>query len=326
MASERTRIDALRECWAAFQGPTNDTDYELLVDCGGAFAACSRHGLAALVLPLDALGPATVGRRASGCELVGHAALRFSYRGRKWEGAAAALLCTDAALVDTFAVLAADVLVRTRTDLSWASVVAVVEEWQTLLTPRGKPSRERELGLWGELWFIEQSRDVGRTLSAWRGPEADVADFFCGGVGVEVKASKTERQHFVSQTQLEAPVGSHDSWLLSLWVKADPGSLLTVPWLAEAILARAPNQGEALRWLARAGYSPSDRLEYTTAFTLLAEPEWFAIVDVPRVRAADPGVSHLRYRVALDQARRADAEAADRLWRHFHEQGYGTER
>jgi hypothetical protein len=248
------------------------------------------------------------------------------HQGKEWDAAAAALLCTDPDLIDTFAVLADDVLTRTRSAFTWQAILAVVEEWQTLLMPRGRATKEVELGIWGELWFVENSRDVGRALLGWRGPDGDATDFFQDGIAVEVKASRTRRQHFVSQAQVETPVGLHEAWLLSLWVKADPGSALTVPWIADSIVAKAPDQAEALRRMAQAGYSPGDRREYTSAFALLSEPEWFALADVPRVRAADPGISQLRYRIALDEARRANAVTAGQLWHHFHEHDYGGDR
>lgn len=326
MASEQRRIPAFRECWSGKGASESATDYQLLAEHDGAFAARSKAGLAALVLPVAGLGPAATGRRTSGCELVGHSSLHFVYRGNAWDGAAAALICSDPELVDTFAVLADDVLTRTRGTFTWPSIVAVVEEWQNLLMPRGRPSKEAELGIWGELWFVEQSRNIDRALSGWRGPEGDATDFFHDGVAVEVKASRTERQHFVSQAQVDMPVGLNDSWLLSLWVKVDPGSGLTVPSIADAILARSADQADALRRLAQSGYSPADRREYTSGFALLSEPEWFATSDVPRVRAADPGISQLRYRAALDKARRADKVTTERLWRHFHERVYGDER
>jgi hypothetical protein len=85
------------------------------------------------------------------------------------------------------------------------------------------------------------------------------------------------------------------------------------------------DRGAALRRLLRAGYSPPNRAGYAATFVVLAEPEWYSVADVPRVRAADPGVSHLRYRVALDEARRADGVRSDSLWRHFHGHAYGGE-
>jgi hypothetical protein len=326
MASEQSRIAALQEGWLRGPRGTESTDYALLAEHDGAFIAYSKAGLAALVLPLEELGPSAAGRRASGCELVGHTALHFSHAGNEWDGAAAALLCVDSDLIDTFAVLASDVLARTAPAFTWTSILAIVEEWQSLLRPRGKPSKEAELGLWGELWFIEQSGDVSRTLAAWRGLEGDQTDFFERGVAVETKASTVQRRHFVSQAQVEAPAGARDAWLLSIWAKVDPGSPLTVPFLADSIVARAPDKAAATRLLARAGYSPADRQEYGTPFTLLSEPAWFAAANVPRVRLADPGISHLRYRVTLDAALSADPATARGLWRHFHGRDYGSDR
>jgi hypothetical protein len=184
-------------------------------------------------------------------------------------------------------------------------------------------SAEAEVGLWGELWFVAQSVDIGRAVASWRGPECDSTDFFVDGVAAEVKTTKKKRQHHVSQSQVEAPVGSHEAWLMSLWVKTDPGATVTVGHIVDAILKRAPDPVDTLRRIGRAGFSPSDRCEYASGFVVLSEPEWYAVSDVPRVRVADPGVSHLRYRVVLDQARRADASAAERLWQHFHGRKYG---
>lgn len=325
MASEHSRIESLRAGWSRGPRAAQATDYALLAQQDGAFIACSKAGLAALVLPLTELGPSAMGRRASGCELVVHPTLHVSHAGNEWEGAAAALLCVDPDLIDTFAVLANDVLARTTPTFAWASILAVVEEWQSLLRPRGKPSKEAELGLWGELWFIEQSKDVSRALSAWRGLEGDQTDFFERGVAVETKASTVQRQHFVSQA-LQAPVGERDAWLLSIWAKVDSGSRLTVPYLADSILARASDKATATRLLARAGYSPAGRQEYGGRFTLLSEPAWFAAANVPRVRLADPGISHIRYRVSLDPALIAEPATASGLWRHFHDHDYGSDR
>src|SRR5262249_33945285 len=134
------------------------------------------------------------------------------------------------------------------------------------------------------------------------------------------------RVHYVSQSQVDAPVGSNESWVISIWVKIDPATSLTVPLLADRILDRASDRGDALRRLVRAGYSPVQRSGYATSFVLLAEPEWYATNDIPRVRAADPGVSQLRYRITLDQAARADRPLADALSLHFHGHVYRGER
>ncbi len=317
MSAELETLAALRQAWVTGQ-PKKGYDYTLLSELEGAFVARSRDGLPALVIPVPEMPSTQVGRRASGCELNGHSSLHLVHGARKWDQACATLICRDPEVLDAFEVLAADIVRRIGRAPTWSSVLAVVEEWQVLLAPRGRPSAEVELGLWGELWFIAQSTDIDRTLGGWRGPERDATDFFVAGVGAEIKTSKNRRQHHVARTQVESPVGLKDSWLVSLWVKVDPAAKHKVPTLAQIILDRSADRADTQRRLARAGYTAGDRREYTNGFTILDEPEWYAIEDVPRVRAVDPGISDLRYRVTLDEGRSAPADVAKRLRLHFH--------
>ena len=318
MAPEVATPDLLQRYWSNGR-PAKGYHYTLLGEIDGTYPARSRDGLPALVIPVPAIGPTATGRRAAGCELAGHSSLRFAHAGRKWDQPAAVLICNNPEVVDVFAVLATDVVRRLGRKATWTAVLLIVEEWQALLAPRGRPSAEIELGLWGELWFISQSADVDRAIGGWRGPERDATDFFIAGIAAEVKTTKARRQHHVSLSQVESPVGVHEAWLVSLWLKVDPASKETVPFLVDEILRRASDAGEALRRIARGGFSPVDRHEYTIGFTMLSAPEWYAIADVPRVRVADTGVSHLRYRVSLDEDRCAKPVVAERLRRHFHE-------
>ncbi|MCE9572522.1 MAG: PD-(D/E)XK motif protein [Deltaproteobacteria bacterium] len=328
MSTDPDAVSILRASWANTSATVADSDYELIADLGAAFAARSRAGLAALVVPLSKMDASAVGRLASGLELLGYVATRFVHGGRDWTGPAAALVCSDPDLLEAFGVLAADVVARSAEGgATWSTIVAVVEEWQMLLASRGRPSNEAETGLWGELWFINASANVGRTLATWRGPERDAADFFVDGMSAEIKTARARRQHHVSMSQVEAPIGVGEAWLVSIWVKVDPAATVTVPVLVDEILERAPDRADALRRIARAGYSPADRKTYCMTFAVLAEPEWYRVDRVPRVRAVDIGVSQLRYRISLDASTCADSAAAQRLWRHFHGHDYrSTER
>lgn len=324
MSRDDAVIATLRSCWAIEAGKAPDSDYVVLGKLEGAYAGRSASGLPALLIPLAVHSEGSTGRRASGFELIPHRATKLVVGSVEVTGPAAALVCVDPSLIETFAVLAADVARRARDEGAiWSNLIAIVEEWQTLLTPRGRPSPEAEAGLWGELWFATQADDIDRILECWRGPERDATDFFLAGKSVEVKTARQRRQHHVSLSQVDAPVGTHEAWFLSIWVKVDPGTAVTVQTLAEGILSRVLDRGDGLRRLARAGYSPTNRAEYTTSFTVLAQPEWYAAADIPRVRVADPGVSQLRYRVSLDEERRADEATSDSLWRHFHRHPYG---
>ena len=315
MGAVRDIVARLRKAWTT-TAASDSSDFQLLDKVGAAFVARSSAGASAVVVPMSAVG--AVGRTAAGCELVPHSALRCRFDSKEWTSPAAVLICRDSELTDSFAVLAADVVERTANEPTWQSILAAVEDWQKLLAPRGRPSAEVELGLWGELWFLAQSDDVDRCLEGWRGPEADTTDFLVDGVSVEVKAARARRQHFVSVSQISDADSPLDGWLLSLWVKPDPASLITVPALAAQITNSALDPAQALRRIARAGYVGDDRHEFSTGFVLAAEPEWYPHGSVPRVRSADAGVSHIRYRVLLDESKRAEPEVAARIAAHFH--------
>jgi hypothetical protein len=313
-----TRSADLARIWHESSGVPSGSDYALLAELGCGFVGRSSGGLPAFVLPLPDL-PDVAGRRTAGSELLAHRETRLSFGRTDTVSSAAALVCTDSELVDAFAVLVTDLATRIQSSgASWEIVLACVEEWQSLLAPRPRMSAEAELGLWGELWFIHQADDPNTVLGSWRGPERDSTDFFMGGKAVEVKTSKAVRQHHVSQSQVDSPVGLQESWLLSLWTKADPIQGSSVSSLVDDIRERVRDEADALRRLARAGYSPRDKKAYTTAYMVLAEPEWYSSDSIPRVRSADAGISQLRYRVSLDESRREPANSARALWRHFH--------
>jgi hypothetical protein len=318
-------LTRLRATWQ-LEAAAGRHDFTLLQSFGRCYAARNRRGEPAFVVPLANVPPGAVGRMGAGFELTAHPSLHFEFEGKSWDGAAAALSLKDVDVVESFAVLAADVVQRLADDARWSDVVAIVSEWQELFAPRGKTTAEAELGLWGELWFIAASADVDSLLLGWRGPERDATDFFLNGRSAEVKTSRLHRVHRVSQSQVSRPVGDHPAWLLSLWVKADPASQTTVSSLAELIVQQASDQREAWRRLGGAGYREGDRRHFATSYALMEAPEWYPTSMVPRVREADVGVSDLRYRVELDDSRREGAAATSELWRHFHGRDYGGQK
>jgi hypothetical protein len=318
-------LDDLRRAWQ-LEAPGGGHDFVLMQAFGRCYAARNRRGEPAFVVPLSMVPPGAVGRTGAGFELTAHPSLHFEFEGKSWDGAAAALSLKDVDVVESFAVLAADVIQRLGEDARWADVVAIVSEWQELFAPRGKPTAEAELGLWGELWFIAGSLDVDTMLVGWRGPERDATDFFVNGRSAEVKASRAQRVHRVSQSQVTRPAGDHPAWFLSLWVKADPASETTVSTLVDRILTRASDQRDAWVRISNAGYRQGDRRHFGTSYALMQAPEWYPASAIPRVREADPGVSDLRYRVVLDEARRERDETASMLWHHFQGRDYGGQK
>jgi len=311
-------IDRLREILAtATAAGASGHDYRIGGSLSGAYLARTRNGSAALLVPL-AEPPSAAARRAGGFLLAPWESIEFAYDGRTWTQPAAVLECLDESMSGPFLVLAADIATRLRVDVAargWQEVLAVVDEWQSLLSPRGGLGSDRESGLWGELWFLDQAHDRDRLLSAWRGPERAAADFVLGGVTAEVKVSLRRHEHHVSQTQLDRPAGDYESYVLSVWLGSDPEHGVALPELVNRLLAGVDDGAQLLRQLGRSGYAPADHALYATRYVVLEEPWWVPVSNVPRVRDADPGISQLRYVVTLSDSMRATDPRP--LWHHF---------
>lgn len=221
---------------------------------------------------------------------------------------------------ETFQALAIDMATRVSafpTDPAWSDVAEIFDEWQALLANRRHLSPEAELGLWAEIWLLLQAERPARLAEGWVGPEKEPTDFVVDGVGVEAKASRTRLKHFVSQAQVERPVGNYDSYFLSIWIGIDPERGLSLPALVDRVLAIADDDAALRRGLLRAGYSTADRELYSRPYVLLEMPIWFSSDSVPRVRTADPGVSQLRFLAELDPDRRVGSARATELWKQF---------
>jgi hypothetical protein len=271
----------------------------------------------ALLVPLSAK-PGTVGRRGGGFSLFPAPRISFLYDGRRWEQAAAILECTDDTCVNAFIVLIVDAARRLEglAESSWRDVLEWLDEWQSMFSG-DTLSPEQQLGLWGELWIIDHAVGVDLLLNSWIGPDHEASDFLIDGMGVEVKASRRAHIHQVSQRQLESPVGSLEAYLLSMRLGADPVGGVSLADLVDRILVKASDPAAFLKRIGELGYSPLDRVQYSSRLVHLEEPQWFHSYDIPRVRAADAGISMLRYTVSLDTGLCLSEEAASVLWRRL---------
>ncbi len=310
------RIDVLAAALEASTAPvaTDEEDFSIAASIGHAFLAKARNGRPALLVPL-AGGPAgiAIGRHGGGFSLSPPQSVAFRYSQRRWEQAAATLQCTDERVATAFLVLASDVARRldeSGGDVEWGTLLHWVDEWQALFGRRTVLTADAQLGLWGELWLMSQALPPDRLAEAWRGPTGDSVDFFIDGIGVEVKTSCRPHVHHVSVQQVQAPVGLHESYLVSIWVKPDPAAGISLQDLVDGLLARVTDSAALLRRLGDVGYSPLDRDQYCERFVELDTPLWFVADAVPTVRSIDPGVSSVRYVVRLDSDSALPSELA----------------
>lgn len=284
-----------------FGHDSGEEHFKIGLELGAGFLARSPSGRAALLVPLAR--PATaVGFTTAGAELYASNNVNFDVEGRSWMSPAAIFECRRPELLEAFIVVVVDVARRleaSRDAVEWDDVLELIRSWQTLFEQKRTLSASEELGLWGEIWFLLHASEPDALLQAWRGPLGAAIDFVRGGIGVEIKTTTTRLRHEVSQSQVGSPLGDCEIYLVSIWVNDDAGSGRTLPVLVAMARARLSDRMNFEKLLAQSGYSDLEESTYVNHWAVLEAPGWIPIDRVPRVRTADQGVSHLRYRIEI---------------------------
>ena len=180
-----------------------------------------------------------------------------------------------------------------------SAVIEAVRMLRRLLEHGPGLSRERELGLCGEiLVLLGASRRYGPhdAVAAWRGPHFEEHDFAIDGLDVEVKTTASERRaHWIdSLTQLQ-PTAKTPLWLVSHQLtEAGPGQ----GWRLGDLVDAARN--------AVAGSTARDDLDDRLAAAGWSDP--FAELCVTRWRRRAPSRAYL---VAGDFPRLTDERLAE---------------
>ena len=179
-------------------------------------------------------------------------------------------------------------------------------------------SKERHLGLFGELWFLAHwllpAVPLERAVSMWRGPVGSRHDFEQFGLAVEVKTSgKLDGTHQIhGLEQLLEPEGG-DLLLFSLLVREEATGLESLPLLVTEIRARVSSdhlvasQFEGM--LAAAGYDDAFAAEYDkTKLRVRGQGLYRVDEGFPRLVLASlpgglpAGVTGVSYDLRLDAA------------------------
>jgi hypothetical protein len=90
-------------------------------------------------------------------------------------------------------------------------------------------------------------------------------------------------------------------FVLSLWVAIDAVGGITLPEMVGQAEAKAHDLPALEEKLLGASYSRADSHRYRLKLRLLEPPILLPIGSLPRVRSADPGVSHIRFLATLDE-------------------------
>lgn len=186
------------------------------------------------------------------------------------------VLCHEPTGHAAFDIIAQELAGQLQDDKAPAAVVVdrTLSKWKRFwgALPRNTLTREEQIGLFGELWFLKNwlfpNKGEEVSLSAWRGPRGSRHDFELCGESIEVKSTISTRGaiHIIhGLDQLSLPeVGPLR--FFSLMVREEGGATNSLPVLVrlirESLNHDATLQVEFECHLAHAGYSDTCRDEY----------------------------------------------------------------
>lgn len=182
--------------------------------------------------------------------------------------------------------------------------------------PRTLLSREDQLGLFGELWFLHLwvTPAVGLqvALQRWRGPFGARHDFEWPTRSVEVKATTSTRGriHRINGIDQLLPPDQGDLLVFSMRLREEAGATNSLPALIARIRDDLQADPDTLGLyeaaLLQAGYSPVHEEEYSKTRLRIIEERLFVVrADFPRLTpqsfaaGVPPGVERVDYEINL---------------------------
>jgi hypothetical protein len=176
----------------------------------------------------------------------------------------------------------ADELQIAKTPLALAVATGVARH-RDILAARGALSTEQEVGLYGELLFLEHLVDAigaARAVSSWQGPLSEEHDYVFAGVHLEVKTTSAERRrHVIHGLSQLVPLRGVPLCLLSIQLTRSsqeagrtlPALVAHVRRLAGGHVVPIDQRLEALGW------DEEDADLYPTFWTLRTQPRAYFV-------------------------------------------------
>ncbi len=228
--------------------------------------------------------------------------------------------CLDASGHSIFDLMGGEIAeeLRGETEQPVEAVRRVLAKWRRFWghLPQQILSREQQIGLFAELWFLSIwliPRFGPDAVMTWRGPWGSRHDFEWTDKSVEVKASTSSRGRIFrihGLDQLEAPARG-PLYLFSVCLREEAGSSNNLPSLVESCYNQVGDWDEALvrfeSALVEIGYSPIHRDEYAKLNLRVMEERLFHVhEDFPRLTnstfptGAPSGVERIEYEINLN--------------------------
>lgn len=230
------------------------------------------------------------------------------------------ITCKDSAGHEAFDVVGGELVARLASGRETAPecVSRVLAKWRRFWgqIPAQMLSREQQLGLFGELWFLAVwlVPKVGPAdgVMRWRGPYGARHDFEWTSRSVETKVTTSTRGliHLINGIDQLMPPEQGDLLFFSLCVREEAGASNNLPALVAACRQTISGDGEAsARFeaaLLTAGYAAVHEEEYAKLRIRVVTERLFAVRDdFPRLTVAQlsmgipPGVERVQYEINL---------------------------
>jgi hypothetical protein len=208
------------------------------------------------------------------------------------------VICHDPAGHEAFDLIGGDLAAELLDPSAKASSVVerILEKWRRFwaLAARGMLSREEQIGLFAELWFLLlwliPKIGIDDALAAWRGPYGSRHDFEMPSLSIEAKATSSVkgRTHRINGVDQLSPPDNGSLLLFSVQLREERGASNTLPAMVQRCreaLAERPTALSVLdAGLVEAGYSDAHAEEYAKLTLRLVDEALYRVEDeFPRI-------------------------------------------
>lgn len=231
------------------------------------------------------------------------------------------ITCLDISGYETFNLIGGELAAQLSGSEESASQVVsrVLAKWRRFWgqAPRHLLSREEQLGLFAELWFLRvwliPMVGLSVAVQRWRGPFGSRHDFEWAGKSVEVKATSSvhERVHRIHGLDQLLQPETGVLLLFSQRLREEAGATNSLPNLVASCREQLADEAHSLSQfedaLIQVGYSDADVDEYSQLRLRVVEEGLYQVqADFPRLTKSElcdgllPGVRDVNYEIILD--------------------------
>lgn len=162
------------------------------------------------------------------------------------------------------------------------AVVSAVATFEQILAHSRSLSREKQIGLFGELLFLLsciRATSVAQGIDAWKGFAPNEHDFVLPTGAFEIKTTTTEaRRHRISGLEQLRPLPDSPLWLVSIQLTAATAATgQTLSEVVDETRDLTSDDPALARSLARAGWRDRDRDTYRTPYRLRSTPAAYLV-------------------------------------------------